>query len=108
MAVAIIDREHQGSAAEAEADAYRTAAVLDTMPMEEFRAGVEVRTDDDALTAAYAALGNLAPGAVELQGELGSSAGRQLARDQARDQARELERETAPANSAISLRELQP
>jgi hypothetical protein len=108
MAVAIIDREHQGSAAEAEADAYRTAAVLDTMPMEEFRAGVEVRTDDDALTAAYAALGNLAPGAVELQGELGSSAGRQLARDQARDQARELERETAPATRAISLRELQP
>jgi len=85
MAVAIIDRDHQLSAAEAEADAYQTAAVIDTMPIDEFKTGLEVRTDDDALAAAYAALGDLAPSAVEVQGELGSQSARDVGREQLRD-----------------------
>lgn len=90
MAVAIIDREHMDP--DAEADAYRTAAVLDTdddaalpsLPLEE----APPRDDDAALAAAYAALGNLAPSAgdtpdfvpstVEMQGELGSASARAL------------------------------
>ncbi len=81
MAVAIIDRENQNP--DAEADAYRTAAVIDTLPDSPFQDGLDVSTDDDALTAAYAALGDLAPGAVavELQGELGSSSAKALARE---------------------------
>ncbi len=80
IAVAIIDRENQNP--EAEADAYRTAAVMDTLPDSEFQDGLDVSTDDDALAAAYAALGDLAPGAaVDLQGELGSTSAKALARE---------------------------
>jgi hypothetical protein len=102
MAVAIIDREHQPSAAEAEADQYRTAAVIDTMPSADFQDGVDVSSDDDALAAAYAALGNVAPtpvAAVAVQGELGSAAARTTAREQARA--------IGPAAAPIQLRELQ-
>jgi len=76
MAVAIIDREHMDP--DAEADAYRTVAVLDTEPLEEAPPGVESNNDDDALAAAYAALGNLAPekAAVEMHTELGSPSAR--------------------------------
>lgn len=93
MAVAIIDREHHNP--EAEADAYRTAAVLEAadgglpqLPVEE----PAPRDDDEALAAAYAALGNFMPTssdalpfepmAVELQGELGSASARELLRPQ--------------------------
>jgi hypothetical protein len=100
MAVAIIDRETHVNPVDAEADAYRTAAVMDTLPAEEFKTGLEVRTDDDALAAAYAALGDLAPGTpVQMQGELGSTSGRALARETVRTAA-------APAGE-IKLRELQ-
>jgi hypothetical protein len=95
MAVAIIDREHMDP--DAEADAYRTAAVLDSgegLEVQELPA----RSEDDALAAAYAALGTLAPSAVEMQAELGSPSARALARPAA---AR-----AAPA-SDIRLRELQ-
>jgi hypothetical protein len=70
MAVAIIDREHMDP--NAEADAYRTAAVFDTMPINAALPEVEVRSDDEALAAAYAALGSYAPGLIEVQAELGS------------------------------------
>ncbi len=80
IAVAIIDRENQPTSAEAEADTYRTAAVMDTQPDSAFRTGVEVSSDDDALAAAYAALGDAAPGAIEFQSELGSSSAKALAR----------------------------
>lgn len=94
MAVAIIDREHHNP--QAEADAYRTAAVLDDgdgadlppLPAE----GPAPRDDDEALAAAYAALGSfgstlsdalaLEPGVVELQGELGSASARELLKPQ--------------------------
>jgi hypothetical protein len=93
MAVAIIDREHTGP--QAEADAYRTAAVLDggldsglevLLPPAEAEADagrMVVRDEDDALAAAYAALGDLAPARVEMQGELGSPSARALAQPQA-------------------------
>lgn len=78
MAVAIIDREHMDP--DAEADAYRTAAVLDADPQAGALPEVVDRSDDDALAAAYAALGNMAPVAeVEMQGELGSRSARALA-----------------------------
>jgi hypothetical protein len=102
MAVAIIDREHQDP--EAEADAYRTAAVLDHAPAQP-PVEVEERSDDEALAAAYAALGNLAPGGtagVELQGELGSQASRAVERRAQRPAAR-----AVPAPDSISFRELQ-
>jgi hypothetical protein len=96
MAVAIIDREHMDP--HAEADAYRTAAVLDAGDDRDegdsdlpalAPEGAPLRDDDEALAAAYAALGNLAPGSgetqydlvpfeVELQGELGSASARAL------------------------------
>lgn len=112
MAVAIIDREHMDP--DAEADAYRTAAVLDAddvampkLPLEE----APPVDDDAALAAAYAALGNLAPGAgdlpdgfarstVEMQGELGSASARLLLRPQSRAY------DSEPAE--ISVRVLQP
>lgn len=75
MAVAVIDREHQ-LPEEAEADAYRTAAVLESIPSKIQLPEVVDRSDDDALAAAYAALGHLAPGAVEIQAELGSPSAR--------------------------------
>ena len=103
MAVAIIDREHMDP--EAEADAYRTAAVLDsdrlqapaTLPMD-MRA---TRSDDEALADAYAALGDFAPTMpVELQGELGSASARELLRP--------LRRMVNEPEAEISIRVLQP
>jgi len=101
IAVTIIDREHQDP--DAEADAYRTAAVMDHggggVPVE-----VVERTDDEALAAAYAALGNLAPApvAVEMQGELNSPSARAVTREAMRP----LDRAPAQAGE-IKLRELQ-
>ncbi len=86
IAVALIDRDKQVDGAEAEADFYRTASVMDSLADSAFIDGVDVSTDDDALTAAYAALGNLAPGAVELQGELGSTTAKTLAQPAVRDE----------------------
>jgi len=119
MAVAIIDREHMDP--NAEADAYRTAAVLDgdagtgadaddadllDLPSLE----APPRGDDEALAAAYAALGDLSPTAsdfqplamvpVELQGELGSSSARALLKPQ-----RQVAADDRPE---ISIRVLQP
>lgn len=78
MAVAIIDREHDNP--QAEADAYRTAAVLEpaavrsaAAPMAATAAPADADgSDEAALAAAYAALGAVAPAPVqvELQGEL--------------------------------------
>lgn len=90
MAVAVLDREHANPVA-AEEDAYRTAAVLEHMVAEQGAAperpgehsndeGPQTVSDDQALAAAYAALGNAAPlGEVEVQGELGSRSTRALA-----------------------------
>jgi hypothetical protein len=98
IAVAIIDRENQNP--DAEADAYRTSAVIDTLPDSSFQDGLDVSTDDDALAAAYAALGDAAPGAgVEMQGELGSTSAKAL--------ARELTRATADAPGEIRIHALQ-
>jgi len=117
MAVAIIDREHMDPSAEA--DAYRTAAVLDgdaghdaddadLLPLPSLEA--LPRGDDEALAAAYAALGDLSPTAsdfqplemvpVELQGELGSSSARALLKPQRQAAAEE--------RPEISIRVLQP
>lgn len=91
MAVAVLDREHHDP--DAEADAYRTAAVIDSAPVPSRQnpppaADVEpARSDDEALAAAYAALGAMAPdtqSGVEFQGELGSPSARALGRPQAR------------------------
>jgi hypothetical protein len=81
MAVAIIDREHTDP--DAEADAYRTAAVLDAGRREELEQPptVALRSDEEALAAAYAALGDMAPApatTIEMQGELGSASARAL------------------------------
>jgi hypothetical protein len=114
MAVAIIDREHMDP--DAEADAYRTAAVLDRddeMPKLPAAEAAPPRDDEEALAAAYAALGHLAPGgpdagdamttvpgAILLQGELGSASARALLKPQ---------REFADSEPAeISIRVLQP
>ncbi len=109
MAVALLDREHSNPAA-AEEDAYRTAAVLESAPAAhagdqhpgepDHDEGPQTLSDDEALAAAYAALGNAAPvGEVEIQGELGSRSARALASPPPR-----------PSESAgsIQLRELQP
>jgi len=83
MAVAIIDRENHDPSKEA--DAYRTASVAepeDVLPSQPMEHHPEVHSisDDEALAAAYAALGSMAPaGAIELQGELGSTSTRALA-----------------------------
>jgi hypothetical protein len=103
MAVAIIDREHPA----AEADAYQTAAVIDgkgaagsadadDMPLLAAEV-LPARDDDEALAAAYAALGNFAPtlsdltesfapAPVQMQGELGSASGRALLKPDRRAQ----------------------
>ena len=71
MAVAIIDREHVNT--DAEADAYRTSALIDSLPGIPGLPEVEVRSDDEALAAAYAALAGTAPAAlVEMQSDLGA------------------------------------
>lgn len=99
LAVAVIDREHRNP--QGEDDIYRTAAVLDTMPADE---AVEVseRNDDEALAAAYAALGHLAPGAVELQGELNSPSARIVEREATKPAA-----QAGSAPDSIKLRQLQ-
>ena len=101
MAVAVIDREHQD--VDKEADAYRTAAVLDNPPeaaaqaIDAARGQTEEVDDDAALLAAYATLGTVAPGGtVEMQGELGSPSAKALPREHA-----------APAAEPIRLRDLQ-
>lgn len=101
MAVAIIDRDHRNAVDEG--DAHRTAAVLDTVPVPAPE-DVQESTDDEALAAAYAALGNLAPGAaaVEMQGELNSPSARVLEREATRPVAR-----GSAASDSIKLRELQ-
>ena len=97
MAVAILDREHMDP--DAEADAYRTAALIDTPESEPTLPLVQVVSDDEALAAAYAALGAMAPSEeIEFQGELGSSSARALAAP--------LPRATASAGE-IQLREVQ-
>jgi hypothetical protein len=101
MAVAVIDRENMGP--EADADAHRTAAVVESVmddapgfvPLPE----VGMPSDDDALAAAYAALGSLAPVVIETQAELGSPSARAL--------APRPPRHGEPAGE-IRLRELQP
>jgi hypothetical protein len=101
MAVAIIDREHRNP--EAEADAYRTAAVMDSVP--EASIGPEPEgNEDEALAAAYAALGHLAPAAaeVEVQSELHSPSARGVGRDAARAFSHSL-----PPAENIQLRTLQ-
>jgi hypothetical protein len=113
MAVAIIDREHADP--DAEADAYRTAAVLDHAPADEAPVA-EQRSDDEALAAAYAALGSLAPlqqatpsdagppssaEGVEMVGELGSRSAKAVAREAARPAMR-------GAAPDITLRQLEP
>jgi hypothetical protein len=101
MAVAIIDREHMDP--DAEADAYRTAAVLDTLPDDRPAVEPQATSDDDALAAAYAALGNLIPSdEVEMQGELASPSARALQREITRPLAR-----AVSAPDSIQLRELQ-
>lgn len=78
MAVAILDREHMDP--DAEADAYRTAAVMDAPEPEPTLPAVQMISDDDALAAAYAALGTMVPSeGIEFQGELGSSSAKALA-----------------------------
>ncbi|MDP2004857.1 MAG: hypothetical protein Q8K45_04210 [Rubrivivax sp.] len=99
MAVAIIDRDHRNPNADDEA--HRTAAVIDTLP-EAPPPEVHDSTDDDALAAAYAALGHLAPSAVEVQGELDSPSARVLDREAARPATR-----SGSAPDSIKLRELQ-
>ena len=104
MAVAIIDREHRNPEAEAEADAYRTAAVMEPLPEEAVAAPQRGDTDDEALAAAYAALGHLAPAAaeVEVQAELHSPSARGVGREAARAFSNSL-----PPAVAIELRTLQ-
>lgn len=100
MAVAIIDREHHNP--DQEADAYRTAAVMDPnaatpsrLPSQDGLArggapsgaddgsdGLSV-SEDEALAAAYASLVDAPPtpaAAIETQGELGSRSARALAK----------------------------
>lgn len=103
MAVAIIHRERMDP--ETEADAYRTSAMLDAdLPPVPALPEVEQGTDDEALAAAYAALGSSAPlggpadGRLEMSGELSSASAKAALRDAARGGA-----ETSP----IRLRELQ-
>lgn len=72
MAVAVIDREHMDP--NAEADAYRTAAILEPTVSAPPKPAEPTRSEDDALAAAYAALGALAPEAAQvvMQPELGT------------------------------------
>jgi hypothetical protein len=99
MAVAIIDRDHCNPTADDEV--FRTAAVMDTLPVAHAEE-LQDNSDDEALAAAYAALGHLAPGAatVEMQGELSSPSARVLEREAARPVA-------GAAPDSIKLRELE-
>ncbi|MEO5733709.1 MAG: hypothetical protein ABIN96_17035, partial [Rubrivivax sp.] len=80
MAVAIIDREHMDP--EAEADAYRTSAVLDASllaPASPIADSSEDDVDEDAaLAAAYAAMGHAPPGVLEVLPELQSPSARAM------------------------------
>lgn len=79
MSVAIMEREQMDP--DAEADAYRTAAVLDAEDPDALAGdGAQASSDDDALTAAYAALGEFAPSVIEMQPELGSPSARAVGR----------------------------
>ncbi len=103
IAVCVIDREHMDPMA-TEADAYRTAAVIDHGPTTSGAPlEIEERSDEEALTAAYAALGNMATDSqIEMQGDLSSAASREIERQAMRPLSRA---SAVPAN--ISLRELQ-
>jgi hypothetical protein len=107
IAVAIIDREHMDP--NAEADLYSTAMpveALESAPRHE--ATAPARSDDDALAAAYAALGAASPApaaapagdkpAIELHTELNSPSGKAAVRAAAR---------TSVALPEIRLRDLQ-
>jgi hypothetical protein len=101
MAVAVIDREHHD--VDKEADAHRSAMVLDNPPevasaaIESARAQVEEVDDAAALLAAYAALGTMAPsGMVEIQSELGSPSAKAHPQERAK-----------PGAERIQLRDLQ-
>jgi hypothetical protein len=106
MAVAIIDREHMDP--DAEADAYNTAAVMDALPSEPTLAEAQADNgnDDEALAAAYAALGVVQACPVETQVELGSPSARAVTRAVVREQT-----QAAPmspeATMEFRLRELQ-
>ena len=92
MAVALIDREHINP--DAEADAYRTTAVIDSLPAIPSLPEVEVHSDDDALAEAYAALvGAASAGPAELQADLGARSAKAVAPKppRAADQPAELE-----------------
>lgn len=99
LAVAVIDREHRN--AHNEDDIYRTSAVIDTLPPDT-AVEVHAESDDEALAAAYAALGHLAPAAVEVQGELSSPSARAIDREVGKPAVRS----GAPADP-LKLRELQ-
>lgn len=81
MAVAAIDREQQGD--KAEADACRTAAVLDNPPSlaAQVIQAAMAPSEDAALRAAYAALGTVAPLALEVQVKIGARSAQALARE---------------------------
>ncbi len=105
MAVAIIDREHMDP--EAEADAYRTSAVLDASllaPASPPAAGatpVDADADDEdaALAAAYAAMGHAPPSELEVLPELQSPSARAMA---------QRSRPRSAVDIELDLRELQP
>ena len=71
MAVAVIDREHMD---EDEGDAYRTSAIVDASPARAHpEPAAPVRSEEEALAAAYAALGSAGPDSViVVQSEPGS------------------------------------
>lgn len=102
MAVAVLDREHQD--VDAETDAYRTAAVLDSPQVvaEQAIEAAKISSAEDesaALLATYAAMGIEAPGglAVEVQGELGSPSAKALSKNASRIQ---------PTAADVTLRDL--
>lgn len=124
MAVAVIDREHMDP--EAEADAYKTAAVLDghdhghehgheggppsvsgpiTVRGPQDLPEVQESSDDEALAAAYAAIGAMLPpeptADVEMHGELNSPSARAVLRESTRPLARQ------NTLNELQLRELQ-
>jgi hypothetical protein len=103
MAVALIERERMDP--DAEADAYRTSAMMDLDPLEApAQAEANAGADEQALAAAYAALGNLAPpaadgqGSLEMTGELDSPSAKAALRNMAR---------STEGPAPIKLRELQ-
>ena len=63
IAVALIEREDVPEDPVADADDFQASSALHSVPDKAFESGLDVSSDDDALAAAYAALGNLAPAA---------------------------------------------